>query len=176
MKYCALLRGINVGGKKTVRMADLKKVFEKAGLTKVITYINSGNVLFESNKNNSHRLENEIEKLLEKTFFPVKTVVVSQKELQEVVNNVPHMWKEENMRKYVAFVKFPAQPEEVLKEIRPKNNVDFVNPGPGVVYMTTKTSGLTKSSFPKFIATKIYRSVTMRNYNTVQKLRELMEK
>jgi uncharacterized protein (DUF1697 family) len=47
--YIALLRGINVGGKNIIKMAELKKVFEKIGLCNVRTYIQSGNVLFKSN-------------------------------------------------------------------------------------------------------------------------------
>ena len=48
MKYIALLRGINVGGKNRVPMKELQKCFLDAGFTGVQTYINSGNVLFEA--------------------------------------------------------------------------------------------------------------------------------
>lgn len=47
MKYIALLRGINVGGKNKVSMKDLKNCFHKAGFPDAITYINSGNVIFQ---------------------------------------------------------------------------------------------------------------------------------
>ena len=46
--YIALLRGINVGGHKVIKMADLKRVFESIGLKQVKTYIQSGNIVFES--------------------------------------------------------------------------------------------------------------------------------
>ena len=51
MNFIALLRGINVGGKNKVEMGQLKNLLETAGYTKVSTYINSGNVLFESDEN-----------------------------------------------------------------------------------------------------------------------------
>ncbi len=65
-KYVALLRGINVGGNKKVEMAKLKQVFEKLGYANVSTYINSGNVIFESKI--APKTEN-VGKVLKKTFW-----------------------------------------------------------------------------------------------------------
>jgi len=62
--YVALLRGINVGGKNIIKMSDLKRTFEAMGLCRVQTYIQSGNVLFESNEKEKllrKRIEHEIE-------------------------------------------------------------------------------------------------------------------
>ncbi|NLL75142.1 MAG: DUF1697 domain-containing protein, partial [Erysipelothrix sp.] len=50
MKYVALLRGINVGGKNKVDMKELKALFIDLGYTEVQTYINSGNVIFDTNQ------------------------------------------------------------------------------------------------------------------------------
>lgn len=175
MKYLALLRGINVGGKSTVSMAILKGVFEKAGFEDVSTYINSGNVLFASDQNDPHTLENEIEEVLAKTFFPIRVVVVSENNLRRVSEEIPAMWKTDDVRKYVAFLKHPATPEDFVQEVQPKEGVDFIDKGSGVVYLTTRMEGLTKSSFPKLITKKIYQAMTMRNFNTVQKLFGLME-
>ena len=50
MKYIALLRGINISGKNKIAMSDLKREFTTLGYKKVITYLNSGNVVFESDK------------------------------------------------------------------------------------------------------------------------------
>ena len=58
--YVALLRGINVGGANTVSMATLKAIFEKLGFINVSTYINSGNVIFQSDSTDSRRLETKI--------------------------------------------------------------------------------------------------------------------
>jgi uncharacterized protein (DUF1697 family) len=57
MKYIALLRGINVGGNHKVEMKNLKALFESLGFSDVSTYINSGNVIFESNEERSVVLE-----------------------------------------------------------------------------------------------------------------------
>lgn len=175
MNYLVLLRGINVGGKASVSMALLKENLEKAGLKNVKTYINSGNVIFESEKSKA-ALTKEIEVLLEKTFFPIDIVVVSHSELQHIVDKVPSSWKKEDVRKYVVFLKSPATPQELITEARPKENIDFVDAGPGVVYLSTKMEGLTQSSFPKLITKPIYKLMTMRNFNTVEKLLNMMEK
>ena len=53
MKYIALLRGINISGQKIIKMADLRAILEKVGLSKVQTYIQSGNVIFESDESKS---------------------------------------------------------------------------------------------------------------------------
>jgi len=68
MIYIALLRGINVGGKNKVKMADLKKMMEQMdGISRVQTYIQSGNVLFESDEEHGS-LRQRMERELENTF------------------------------------------------------------------------------------------------------------
>ena len=60
-KYVAFLRAINVGGHAIIKMEDLKQMFESFGLAKVQTYIESGNVIFESNEDDTALLESQIE-------------------------------------------------------------------------------------------------------------------
>src|ERR1041385_2897941 len=112
-KYVALLRGINVGGKALVKMADLKATFEKAGFSNVSTYINSGNVIFESDS-----LPNT--KLLEQTLLtiftlPIRVVVLSYKEYKKVIDDAPPNWKKTpNLRCYIAFVIPPVTPSDII--------------------------------------------------------------
>ena len=61
MQYVAWLRGINVGGRNKILMADLKKLFQKMGLGELKTYLQSGNVLFATNEEDEMSLANEIE-------------------------------------------------------------------------------------------------------------------
>jgi uncharacterized protein (DUF1697 family) len=67
-KYIAFLRAINVGGTTIIKMTDLKQMFESFGLDQVQTYIQSGNVIFESAQGNASTLEQRIERQLEETF------------------------------------------------------------------------------------------------------------
>lgn len=175
MKYVALLRGVNVGGKNTVKMSELKKTFEKSGFFNVSTYINSGNVMFESEVEDVKKLTKKIDSLLQKKFTVIKTVVLSKKELKAVLVSIPNSWKAEELRKYIAFVKSPFKPEDVINEAQLKVGVDTIEKGPGVVYMSTKLAGITKSGFPKLITKPVYKNITLRNFTTVQKLLSYME-
>lgn len=87
--YIALLRGINVGGKNVIKMAELKKVFEAIGLCEVQTYIQSGNVLFKSNQGEKF-LQGKIEHEIEAVFgFTVPVVLRTLAELEQLVSNCP---------------------------------------------------------------------------------------
>jgi uncharacterized protein (DUF1697 family) len=88
--YIALLRGINVGGHHKMKMADLKNLLELMGLQKVKTYIQSGNVLFESEEG-AELLSKKTEEKLNHTFgFPVPVVLRTAEELQQIIKDCPY--------------------------------------------------------------------------------------
>jgi uncharacterized protein (DUF1697 family) len=87
--YIALLRGINVGGKNRIKMAELKRTFESMGLSRVQTYIQSGNVLFKSNEE-EEPLRKRIEHGIEADFgFSVTVVLRTADELKRIAANCP---------------------------------------------------------------------------------------
>ncbi|MBI9071813.1 MAG: DUF1697 domain-containing protein [Melioribacteraceae bacterium] len=89
MKYISLLRGINVSGKKKIKMADLKELYKSLGFVNVITYIQSGNVIFESNEKKGKvkvKIETEIKK---KYQFAVPVLVLIVDEFKTVLNSIP---------------------------------------------------------------------------------------
>lgn len=178
MKYVALLRGINVGGNNIIKMDSLVQAFEKEGFTGVSTFIQSGNVIFQSDSQDKVELTKRIESMLSKAFrYPSTVVLRSEKELSKTLSHVPDMWKhDDNLRCYVLFVKEPFTAGEVAKEIETKEGIDFLSVGDGAVYMGTKMEGITKSKFSKFIGKKTYKYVTMRNYKTSRTILEIMEK
>src|SRR5215510_10069115 len=92
MKFVALLRGINVGGKNKVPMTGLKKCLEELGFSNVSTYIASGNVILESDKRPAE-IKAQIEQALPKSFKLdselVKVLVLSLSQLQAVIKNKP---------------------------------------------------------------------------------------
>lgn len=177
MKYVALLRGINVGGNAKVAMKDLIKLFSGHGYTNVKTYINSGNVVFETKDNGETKIQAEIEEmLLDKYGFEIRVVVLNSDQLKSVMKDIPNTWNtDEDIRKYIAFVRLPKTPAEVVTYMKPRDGVDMVATGHGVIYMTTLTEGLTKSGFTKLIGTPIYKDITIRNFRTCQKLFEMMK-
>lgn len=91
-KYLLLLRGINVGGKNIISMARLKECLEKLGFSNVSTYIASGNVLLQSEKP-AHEIRIQVETALTQNFKLnselIKVLVLSDKQLQAVVDNKP---------------------------------------------------------------------------------------
>lgn len=89
MVYIALLRGINVGGKNIIKMAELKRVFETMGLLEVQTYIQSGNVLFKSEED-GESLRKKIEHEIETVFgFSVIVVLRTLEALEWISLNCP---------------------------------------------------------------------------------------
>lgn len=176
MKYVALLRGINVGGNNKIKMADLKVAVEKAGYTRVVTFIQSGNVIFDSSVTDREKIAKHLEQVIQKTFRIASRVVIrSLPQMKKVLAGMPVSWKKDDIRKYVAFIKEPMTATAAAKEIPVREGVDILDVGDGVLYMATKMSGLTKSGYTKIVGTKIYQDMTMRNFNTTQKILALME-
>lgn len=177
MRYVALLRGINVGGNSIIKMTLLKNAFQKLGMKNVTTYIQSGNVIFESDESNIVKLTEKIENNLSKTFsYHGRTVLRSFPQMQKVLKEVPTDWKKrKDIRCYIAFVREPVSVTEIAKEIKLKEGIDFIKVGDGVFYMTTLLEGLTKSSFSKIAGNSFYKDITIRNYNTSQKILAIME-
>lgn len=177
MKYIALLRGINVGGNNKVPMSELRECFERAGFTNVSTYINSGNVLFESDETNAESLVGMCEIAIERQFgFAVVTMVISASELYNALDNAPSWWVNgaEKTRNDALFVIPPTTAEEVLIEIQKKSSkVDKFATHGQVVFWSLPMAEYNKSVVPKIIGTPIYRRITIRSSKTAKKLYEL---
>ena len=102
MKYVLLLRGINVGGKNKVAMSDLKDMISKLGYENVITYINSGNIIFDAN-DNKKIVRVKISHMLETFPFSINKVMLTQEEYLDEISNLPEWWSEELFRRDVLF-------------------------------------------------------------------------
>jgi len=90
-KYIALLRGINVGGKRKMLMVDLKVLFSKLGFTNCATYIKSGNVIFETERTeNNLKLADKIEQaILDRYEFEVPVIIRTYNEWKQVISDNP---------------------------------------------------------------------------------------
>jgi uncharacterized protein (DUF1697 family) len=178
MKYIALLRGINVGGNSLIKMADLKDAVTKIGFRNVITYIQSGNIIFESDEKDAARIAALLEDNLSKNFkIRMRVIVKTFEQFRKIVAGVPAAWKKRNdLRCYLAFVREPVTAQEVAHETQPREGIDFIEIGEGVLYMSTLLSGLTKSGLSTLATKKIYQDISMRNYRTAQKILGLMER
>jgi uncharacterized protein (DUF1697 family) len=114
--YIAFLRAINVGGHAVVKMDALKKIFESAGMKNVKTYIQSGNVIFDSTEKDEKKLQKKIEKkLLAELKFEVPVLLRTYNELQKVSEKDPFK-KFKNGKEQMVYVAFFH--EEPGKEIQ----------------------------------------------------------
>ena len=109
MRYIALLRGINLGGKTMVKMEDLRSIFEALGLENVKTYINSGNVGFDAQKTTEQKLEEMIESAIESTLGkPIPVMVRDQKDIKRILEQNPFAGQyERHKHMHVLFLKEP---------------------------------------------------------------------
>ena len=88
--YVALLRGVNVGGARSLKMSDLRNTFERAGCTNVATYIQSGNVVFAHEEKSAAKLVELLEAAIAKAAgFDVDIVLRTKSELAKVVAQNP---------------------------------------------------------------------------------------
>ena len=177
-QYLVLLRGINVGGKNIIRMADLKASFEAMGFANVRTYIQSGNVLIETEEKDKAALTAKIESGLSSRFnFLARVVVVSQKELKAVVQSAPQGFgtEEKKYRYDFIFLKEPLMPREAMKSVSVREGVDTAYAGRQALYFSRLISRAGQSHLTKIIGLPVYQNMTIRNWNTTTKLLGLME-
>jgi len=177
-QYLVLLRGINVGGKNIIKMADLKASFEAMGFANVRTYIQSGNVLIESAEKDKDLLTAKIEAELSKRFnFQARVVVVSQKELAAIIKSAPIGFgqDDEKFRYDVIFLKEPLTPKEAMKSVSVREGVDTAHAGKQALYFSRLISRASQSHLTKIIGLPVYQDMTIRNWNTTTKLLALME-
>jgi len=175
-RYVALLRGINVGGKNSVAMADLRQALEADGYTAVSTYIRSGNVLFESEAP-PDVLEDAVEATLERRFgIPLVVVVRSREQLRGVVEGAPEGFgqKPETYHSDAIFLKSPLTSEQAMRVVVLRDGVDRAWPGEGVVYFERLTERRTQSRMNRIVGTPEYRLMTIRNWATTTTLVALL--
>jgi uncharacterized protein (DUF1697 family) len=173
-KYVALLRGINVGGNNKIEMKKLKTVFETLGFTDVSTYINSGNVIFSTDKKED--LPEEIENALKKNFgFVVPVVIRDAKNIAKVCKAIPQEWTNDTDTKTdVLFLWDEHDSKKTIDLITKNPEVDTLLYVSGAIAWSVKRINYTKSGRKKFIGTKVYKGMTARNVNTVRKLNQLL--
>lgn len=177
--YLLLLRGINVGGKNKISMAELKKYLEEEGFEHVRTYIQSGNVIVDS-KESAQKVRQIVEEGLPKRFKLdselIKVLVLTTKQLQQVIDKRPKGFGDEPGKYYSdAIFLIDITAKDAMSVFDPREGVDKVWPGDGVIYSQRLGAERTKSKLGKIIGTKVYKSMTIRSWNTTTKLISLMK-
>jgi uncharacterized protein (DUF1697 family) len=176
-RYVALLRGINVGGNNLIRMTDLKACFEAHGFRSVATYIQSGNVLFETDGAGDVALAQRVEEMLSEAFsYPASVVLRTRDEMRGVARGAPEGFgAEPELYRYdVIYLKEPLTADVAVESVLTREGVDAVYPGEGVLYFTRLASQASMSRLSRIGSSPIYPSITIRNWNTTRKLIEML--
>lgn len=170
----AILRGINVGGKRKILMADLKSLCKKLEWKNVETYIQSGNLIFNSDKSNSE-LENQLEKAIFRKYgFDVPVIVRDSKGLQNSVDKNPFYVEDADINQlHITFLKEKPTQENIEKIVKYNYGSDKFKIMDKDVFIFCEgkyhQSKLTNNVFEN----KLKTGATTRNWKTVLKLVEL---
>jgi len=172
--YIGLLRGINVSGQKKIKMAELRDVLEEIGLKNVKTYIQSGNIVFNSERTDQNKLQETIATSIRKHFgFDVPTLVIQEEDIKQILETNPFSGEGEANKLYYVLLK-NAPKEDLVKEF---NQLHFENEGHHItdkcVYLLCK-NGYGKAKLNNNVVEKKLKvEATTRNQKTMLKLLEM---
>ena len=173
--FAALLRGINVGGKNTMPMTELKSLFSSLGLSDVATYIQSGNVVFRSSGGEAHELAARIEQRIADDFgIGVAVLLRTSDELAEIASGNPFLGHEaDRSRLHVVFLDRPPAPDAAT-QLDPKRSPPdrFVLHGRQIYLHLPNGAGRSKLTIDYF-ERRLGVRATARNWNTLTKLLSL---
>ncbi|MDO4467230.1 MAG: DUF1697 domain-containing protein [Bacillota bacterium] len=176
-KYVALLRGINVSGKNKIGMAELKKAMLDVGYSSVKTYLNSGNVLFCSNKS-KEELSLRIHELIVAHFgLDIPVLVEELSIIKDALSHAPSWWGSENKEIYdnLIFVFPETTPEHIYSLIGdPTEGLEQIEMYNQFIFWSFDLKKHAKANWwKKTAAPGIGEYLTIRTANTVRKLVEM---
>ncbi len=176
--HLALLRGINVSGKKLIKMKDLRNLFEQSGFENVKTYIQTGNVIFDSKENSREKLAQKIKDLIFGHYgFDVGIVMLNEKALAKAISENPFV-NESNVdmkQLYVAFLSEEPSEEnhERMKQANIDNDIAMLSGE--VMYLKYDANAGNSKLSTNLIENKLNVTATSRNWNTTLRLLDLLK-
>lgn len=181
MKYIVLLRGINISGKNKIPMGELKKVLEENQYTNVSTYLNSGNVILESNIKNEEAIMKDIYEIVKAKFnLEIPIFVTNESTLESILSNSPEWWGTSNKEIYdnLIFIIPPVKFEDVYNAIgEPKENLEKIKEYNNSIFWSYDLKNYRKSNWwVKTASVDIKDKITIRTANTMKKILALCKK
>lgn len=181
MKYIALLRGINISGKNKISMSELKLELEKNKYQNVSTYLNSGNVIFESDIDNKESIMQEIHKIIKNKFnLEIPVFIMTAFELEDILNNNPNWWGTDNKEVYhnLIFIIPPTKYKDVYNTIgEPKEDIEKIKEYNNSIFWSYDLKNYRKSNWwSKTASTNISDKITIRTANTMKKVLEICKR
>jgi len=176
--FIVFLRGINVGGHHIIKMNALKKLHEIMGHGNVVTYLQSGNIIFESVEKNRRKLILDIEKEYEKMFgFHTNIIICNVAELSKIVKECPFSLTTDKEARFLYLVQLSDIPNnDLVGNLMMHDGPEEKQINKNVLYVYyTEGAGRSKFTLP-FIEKTLKARGTARNWNTITKLLDLAEK
>ena len=171
--FISLLRGINVSGQKTIRMPELKALYESLGFTHVATYLQSGNVVFDGTVPEASTVAGSIEKAIERHFgFTVSVLIRTKDDFQRIILGNPFLTQrnEDPERLYVTFLSdLPSGVAAKDLEAPSDTTDEYFLSGREIYLFCPNGYGRTKLS-NNFFERKLKTIATTRNWKTVNAL------
>ena len=179
-RYLVLLRGINVGGKNEVSMADLRRLLEELGYADVTTYIASGNAVLRSDRSAAEikaRIEDALPRAFRLDRDLLSVLVLTHAELRAVVEGKPAGFGERPGTYHSdAIFLIGIDATTAMEAFDPRPGVDTVWPGDGVVYSQRLSAERTRSRLNRIMGSPAYQSMTIRSWATTTALLDLLER
>jgi len=180
MKYIVLLRGINISGKNKISMKELKKELETSQYSDVITYLNSGNIILQSDADKSS-VTDDIKKINKEKFsLDIPVYTTTSLELKDVLDHHPEWWgtDDKNIYDNLIFIMPPATFEDLYAAIgEPTESIDRIQDYHDAVFWSFDLNNYKKSNWwKKTASTDIKDQITIRTANTMRKVLELCNK
>ena len=177
-KYIALLRGINISGKNKIPMKDLKTNLKDINYKNVITYLNSGNIIFESEETNKNIIKEQIENMIKNKFnLNIPTYIIKSNELNDILEHQPEFWKKENKEIYhnIIFIIPPTTTKEVLDSLgKSKEEYEKIEIYKNIIYWSYDLNNYRKTNWwSKTASSNIKDDITIRTKNTILKVLEI---
>ena len=172
--YIALFRGINVGGKNKMLMKDLALILEETGYTHVRTYIQSGNVLFQSSHSKVMNFSQDIGRAIrEKYGFLPGIMLLDVSELEIAINSNPYPEAEKNPKSlHLYFLGHTPDAPDIKALNQIKSESESFKLIKNVFYLYAP-DGIGRSKLVARVERLLGVEVTARNWNTVTKLLEM---
>jgi uncharacterized protein (DUF1697 family) len=172
-KYVAFLRGINVGGKKLIKMDALGRAFQSLGFENVKTFIQSGNVFFDDAETDLDILTKKIEARIHKSFgFEVTVILQTVASLQGIIKRNPFKKVEpdSDLVMFVTFLSANPLPKPKLPLLFPAENVELIAIKDRAAFFLCRRKKNGMFGFPNALVEKLGVSATTRNWTTVNKI------
>lgn len=174
-RYIALLRGINISGKNKISMQELKNCFIESGFVNVVTYLNSGNIIFSVNECAETILEDEIKIMIQERFgIDIPVFIILQEKLKDILNISPKWWGTDEKEIYdnLIFVIHPATAESIAaKTGELTKELEKIYICKNIIFWSFDRKNYAKANWWKKTASKgIGELLTIRTANTVKKI------